>query len=252
MYEKELQNLGLSEKEAKVYTTALELGPDTVQNIAKASGINRATTYVQISSLKSKGLMSEFEKGKKTYFTAENPEILSHIVEKDEIELNFRKLEVAKVIPELARFFSKASSASDRPKIRFFEGEDGVAQIRADFLKTKNETIHCFINFDQVIQKFTKNQEKFTQERVKRNVKSKIIYTRTAGKEKIQSEPHKLREMKFVAKTKFPFTADVTIYSNKIAIVSYSGTVGLIIENKEISDTFRAIFYLVWDNIKSS
>lgn len=73
MYEKELQNLGLSEKEAKVYTTSLELGPDTVQNIAKESGINRATTYVQIGTLKEKGLISEFEKGKKTYFVAESP-----------------------------------------------------------------------------------------------------------------------------------------------------------------------------------
>ena len=251
MYEKELQNLGLTEKEAKVYTTALELGPDTVQNIAKESGINRATTYVQISLLKEKGLMSEFDKGKKTYFTAESPEILGRIIDKEEVNLNFKKLELTKVIPELSRFFHKATKDSQRPKIRFFEGDDGIAQIRADFLKTRNDTIYGFINFDQVVQKFTKNQDKFTQERVKRNIKSKLIYTRSGGKEKINSEPNKLREMKFVSKPKFPFDADITIYKDKIAIVPYKGDmIGMIIESKEISETFKAIFYLIWSSIK--
>ena len=55
MYEKELQDLGLSEKEAKVYLTALEMGAETAQNIAKKANVNRATTYVQIDSLKAKG-----------------------------------------------------------------------------------------------------------------------------------------------------------------------------------------------------
>ncbi len=251
MYEKELQNLGLSEKEAKVYTTALELGSDTVQNIAKQAGINRATTYVQIDALKKKGLMSEIEKGKKTYYTAESPDILSRLVDKEEIQLNFKKQELMRVLPNLANFFSKSSPDSDKPKVRFFEGDDGVAQIRKDFLKTRNETIYCFINFDQVLQKFTKNHDKFTQERVARNIKSNIIYTRDKGKAEINKEPGKLREMKFVAKSKFPFDADITIYRNKIAIVSYKGdSIGMIIESKQIADTFKAIFFLIWDNLK--
>lgn len=251
MYEKELQNLGLSEKEAKVYITSLELGPDTVQNIAKESGINRATTYVQIATLKEKGLISEFEKGKKTYFTAESPEILTRIIDKEEVNLNFKKLELTKVIPELSRFFSKTSKSSERPKIRFFEGDDGIAQIRADFLKTKDDTIYGFINFDQVIQKFTKNQDRFTQERVKRNIKSKLIYTRSAGREKIHEEPDKLREMKFISKPKFPFDSDITIYKDKIAIVPYKGDmIGMIIESKEIANTFKSIFHLIWESTK--
>jgi|SRR3989344_829968 len=65
LYEKELQALGLSEKEAKVYLAALVLGPDTVQNIAKKAGINRPTAYLQIESLKEKGIISEVEKDKK-------------------------------------------------------------------------------------------------------------------------------------------------------------------------------------------
>lgn len=248
MYEKELQNLGLSEKEAKVYTTALELGPDTVQNIAKQSGINRATTYVQIGTLKEKGLMSEFEKGKKTYFVAESPEILSSLVNKEEVALNFKKLELTRVLPDLAKFFIKSSNDSDRPKIRFFEGEEGISQIRADFLKTKNETIYGFMNFDKVRQMFAKRQEDYTAKRVNQRIHSKLLYTSAKGPQDQYNNGGKFREVKFIPNPKFPFDSDITIYRDKVAIISYSKSpIGVIIESPEISNTMKSIFHIIWE-----
>lgn len=250
MYEQELQNLGLSEKESKVYLTSLRLGPDTVQNIAKESGINRATTYVQIDSLKEKGLMSEFEKGKKTYFVAESPEILSRLISKEEVSLNFKKQELTRVLPDLAKFFIKSSGSSKPPKIRFFEGEDGVSQIRSDFLKIKNDTIVGFINLDKVLQKFAKNQDEYTKKRVDRKIQSNLLYVTTKPTVDNPSDPKKLRVMKRIKSNKFPFDSDITVYGNKVAFISYSSnTIGVIVDSKEIADTIRAIFYIIWDNI---
>ena len=113
MYEKELQALGLSEKEAKVFLASLELGPDTVQNIAKKSGINRPTAYVQIESLKKKGLMSEVEKGKKVLNTAESPERLSSLLNALEKELDFKKIEIKRILPALQEL---SLGAGERPK----------------------------------------------------------------------------------------------------------------------------------------
>ncbi len=251
MYENELQNLGLSEKEAKVYTTSLELGPDTVQNIAKASGINRATTYVQIDSLKEKGLMSEFEKGKKTYYVAESPEVLTNLINKEEVELNFKKLELGRVVPDLVKFYDKISSSTEKPKIRFFEGEEGVSQIRADFLKTQNETVYGFINLDQVLNKFVKNRDNYTEKRVSKKIYSKLIYTKKTGRYDNEIEKDKLREMRYVKPDKFPFDADISIYRDKVAFISYKNdAVGVIIENKPIAETMKAIFNAIWENSK--
>ena len=91
MYEKELQHLGLSEKEARVYIASLELGADTAQHIAQKATINRATTYVQIEALKKKGLMSEFEKGKKTLYVVESPDRLQSLLRVFEKELDLKK-----------------------------------------------------------------------------------------------------------------------------------------------------------------
>ena len=56
----------LSEKEAAVYLAALQLGWVPVQDIAKLSKVNRATTYVMIESLK-KRYDRQYRKTK-TYF----------------------------------------------------------------------------------------------------------------------------------------------------------------------------------------
>ena len=70
----ELKKFGLSEKEARVYLAALELGQASVQDIAKKSAVNRATTYLMIESLEKRGLMYKLIKNKKKLFAADTPE----------------------------------------------------------------------------------------------------------------------------------------------------------------------------------
>ena len=77
----ELQKIGLSHKEAKVYLANLELGQSSVQNIAKKASVNRATTYVILNSLIEKGLCSTFMQNKKTFYAASDPEQLETIFE---------------------------------------------------------------------------------------------------------------------------------------------------------------------------
>ena len=61
-YIQDLQQIGLTEKEAKVYLAALELGEKAVQVIAQKAGVNRATTYFILESLIEKGLQRAINK----------------------------------------------------------------------------------------------------------------------------------------------------------------------------------------------
>ena len=47
----QLKQLGLEEKQAKIYLASLELGPDTAQNIAYKASLKRPTTYVILEEL---------------------------------------------------------------------------------------------------------------------------------------------------------------------------------------------------------
>ena len=71
-----LENNGLSEKEAKVYLTLLELKEALPSSISRRSGIKRPTTYVVLDQLQKKGLVSYVKKGKWQYFQAINPHSL--------------------------------------------------------------------------------------------------------------------------------------------------------------------------------
>ncbi|MDP2917995.1 MAG: helix-turn-helix domain-containing protein, partial [bacterium] len=56
--QKQLTNLGLSDKEAACYLALLELGPSTVSEIAGLAKINRTTGYDILESLANYGLIS--------------------------------------------------------------------------------------------------------------------------------------------------------------------------------------------------
>jgi sugar-specific transcriptional regulator TrmB len=248
MLEKELQKLGLSDKEAKVYLSSMEIGPSPVQSIAVKAGVNRATTYVMIESLISRGLMSSFEKGKKKFFTAESPEQLVALLHKEEAEVKEKTRQMMEILPELKILFS---AAEEKPKVRFFEGIEGIEVIQEDILNSKYDTLEEIVSVDDFYRIFPPHDKDhrqiFTQK--KKDVSFRAIYTSKQGPF-ITSKERK-HEMLFVPPEKFPFSTDIGIYGNKVAIASCKGKlIGVIIESKEISEALRAIFDLAWEGAK--
>ncbi|TAN58274.1 hypothetical protein EPN15_01530 [Patescibacteria group bacterium] len=246
MLDKILQDLGLSEKEAKVYLACLELGESAPAEIAKHAGINRATCYVIAEKLARDGLMSQREKGKKTYFIAENPEQLLRLLRKQESEIKQKEQEFQKYLPELKNLFD---TAGERPKVRFFEGKEGIKAIREDFLKSKDKKIEEVYSDDNVDSLFLEEELTEVREmRKRKQVKLRGIYVRKEGKLK-EVPLRDLSELRFIPYHKFPIDSDILFYEDKVAMFSFKGKlVGAIIENKAISDTLRSIFNLAWES----
>jgi len=60
-----------------------------------------------------------------------------------------------------------------------------------------------------------------------------------------------LRELRLVDPKKFPFTLEVSIYGyQKLSLIAAKEGIGLIVEGKEIYNTIKSIFDLVWENIQ--
>ena len=154
---KQLQHLGLSDKEASVYMASLELGSDTVQEIAKRAEVKRANTYTVIEKLMSKGLMSSVEKGKKTLYQVEDPKQLLRLVEEQEEDIKKKEQEFKKHLPELETLFD---IAEEKPKVRYFEGKEGLIAIREDYFKAKNKEVFSFYAADEEKKFFLKKKEK--------------------------------------------------------------------------------------------
>ena len=244
----ELKNIGLSDKEAKVYLAMLELGPASVLEIAAKAGINRPTAYVQIESLKKIGLVSSQTKGKKQLFIAESPSQLEHLIERKKKEVSDQQDVLKKIIPELSSIFKLGDQ---KPLVRYFEGKEGLLRMQEEFLKTKSGEILGVFSADSIYALFPNHKDTYTVRRIKKKILSKVIYTSKKGHILEETDTESLRVSKYLPPEKMPFTADITIYDNNIAISSLKGKVeGTIITDAEVANSFKALFQLVWNSLK--
>lgn len=241
MLEKELQKLGLSDKEAKVYLASMELGPSPVQSIGSKAGVNRATTYVMIETLIERGLMSSFEKGKKRFFTAESPLRLLSILHKEEAELKDKMRNLEEIVPHLNALLAKVE---ERPRVRFYEGKEGLRAVQEDFLRTNDKRIETIYSAEYIRQVFTDDERKeYVRKRMEKGIKVRSIYT--FGKNNLTD---KTATRFKVPTSKFPLFCDIIMYNNNVAITSLKGRLfGIIVESKEFADTMRSIFELSWE-----
>lgn len=245
MITNQLANLGLSENGAKVYTAMLELGPATVLEISAKAGVNRPTTYFQIEALKKMGLVSLQTKGKKQLFIAESPEQIEFVIEREKGEIERKSEEFKKLLPELMSMFNVSDQ---KPQVRFFEGREGLMKIQDEFLKNKSKESISMSSADDVVNVFPSHSQKYTPRRVQRGIMSRLIYTSSKGPF-LKSDPSLLREVRYISPEKMPFTLDVSIYDDVVAIANLKGTIsGVIIKNQNIADSFRNLLNFIWNS----
>lgn len=240
---KELQNIGLSEKEAKVYLAALDIGRATADQLAKQAKIVRSTTYVQIESLMKKGLMSTYQEDKKTYFAPESPEYLKRIFELKKQEFEVRESELANFLPEL---LSKFEGAGDRPMVRFFNGKEGILNLRDEALTSKDKILYVLSSNDNLASILSKEErDEYSRKRADKNISTKLLYTRNEGK--LPEQPTGMTERAYLKPSELPLATDIVIYDDNVSIMTLKGKLlGVNIKSKEVHDSMLAVFNFIW------
>lgn len=240
----QLKHIGLSDNEAKVYLAMLELGPSPVLEIAAKAGINRPTAYVQIESLKKMGLVSTQTKGKKQLFIAEDPSQLEILLDEEEKEIEHKKEELQKILPELTETFNKAE---DRPQVRFFEGKEGLTRMQGIFLTSKEKSVVSISSADDIFRVFPAHNKSYVPQRVKKKIHAKLVYTSSQGKLFEDHDEDMLRDTVYISAKDFDYHADIVVAGDQIHISALKGKIsGIIIEHRDLADSFRAIFEMLW------
>lgn len=244
----ELKNIGLSDNEAKVYLAMLELGPSPVMEIAAKAGVNRPTAYVQIESLKKRGLASTQKKGLKTLFVAEDPEQLKVIIDQEEALLAQRKGELETLLPELGILFGHSA---EKPQVRFFEGNEGVKRARKEFLNCKEKVVRGISAMDDVHKMIPdKERARGSEERIKRKIFSKFIYTSSKGPSLKENDAARYRESKCIPSGKLKINFDFTVFDDTVILESLHDKIfGVVVRHKDIAQSFKNLFDFIWDSL---
>lgn len=247
----ELKKIGLSENEAKVYLALLEMGSATADEVAKKAGVKRPTTYVQLEALRKQGLVSSFEKqvkkggAEKTFFRAEDPEYLKKIADREKKKADERENILREALPELQKLFS---FSGERPKVRFFEGVEGLKTAQEEFLKSGAREVLSIVSIDDVIKFFPSHTEEYSSKRSQKKISAKLIYTSSRGHFLKKSDNDANRESRFIPKEKLSLSCDISVYENTVAIFALrEKPIGVMVEDKDIANSIRAVFYLIWD-----
>ncbi len=115
MFEKYLEEIGLSDKEASVYVALLQVDHDSVLDLSKRTGINRTTIYPVLETLAKKGLVSEMQIDKKVHYKAEPPERLESFVERRKLNFEEQSKRLKDIVPQLK---SIQRESGERPVVK--------------------------------------------------------------------------------------------------------------------------------------
>jgi len=236
-----IQDIGLTEKEAKVYLANLEIGTNKVSLIAKKCGLNRVTTYDILEKLLDKGLVAlAIKEGGKMY-TAIEPKLF----------LN-RAKERVKNLEKAMPLLKKLSSDTAHPKIEYFEGIEGIKQVYADTLNAKTEILN-YANSQLIREIWPEYDDEYVEKRVKKKIFLRGIAPHDEyGLNVVADNKAAHRDIRLVPGKVFDFSNEINIYDDKISIISLKhDLIGIIIENKDIANTQRSIFHMAWEFTKS-
>ena len=239
-------NLGFPPKEAGVYLALLELGKRTVSPIARMANINRTTVYDILDSLAAKGLVSVSGKEPLQEYIAESPEkilkMLGIQIQKDQANLQNAQT----LVPQL----KSIHNITDRPKVMFYEGREGMEQVYEDTL-TSHETILAYANVNEMHTAMPDYFPKYYQRRTKKGIHIRAIMpTNKESVNRATKDKEEARESALVPEDKVYFSPEINIYDNKIMIASWKEKLGIIIESKEIADAMKTIYKLAWAEAK--
>lgn len=245
-----LRNLGLSEKEAKIYLALLQLGPATPYQIAKKAELKRPTAYVIAEELVEKGLIVHVPGEEKKRYIARTPDSFFEEAES--------KLQKAKsVLPEL-RSFQKGTA--EKPSILYFEGVSGVEQALMYRIKEYHgEEILAFLADPEFADaSLLPATLAFNEYRDRHGIKVRGFATdskelREMGFEKffnLKDPKHASIDAKILPKDLYSSNASFEFYPDFVKIIFFATAQSVIIESPIVARAMRQIFELLWSRIR--
>jgi HTH-type transcriptional regulator, sugar sensing transcriptional regulator len=232
--EKVLEDMGLSQTEAKTYLATLELGNSSVLDIAKKAEIKRPTCYLSLDNLFNKGFVTKVEKKSTTLYSAEKPGLLLNKF-KEKMD-NFK---------DLLPFFEAKFNKGPKPKIRYYEGKEEIQNIYTKVFFPIKDACYFGTDAEKLLNVFPDllgywKRNCFTGYKSSKEI---VSYSKQ-GVEYVKKE-NKQREVKIMPKD-LPVFADSVITDNKLFIVSLDNLFGVLIESEDLAKTYKNFFLLAW------
>ncbi|MEK7184160.1 MAG: helix-turn-helix domain-containing protein [Patescibacteria group bacterium] len=234
-----LSGVGLSENEAQVYLATLELGPSTVLDIARKSGVKRPTCYVLLDELTFRGFASRTEGKKAARYSVLSPKQLLQRVAT-------RQDRLQKYLGDLDAL---ASKSGQKPEVRLLEGVEGVKEAYRSTLDQPKGSEMLLYGTADVLVILEGWIHDYMADRVKHRVSVKAILPDTPSNRSVQPRDKvELRETRFLPTASFDPRLELILIGDTVMFIAHSEhePFATIITNSTIADLQRQQFEYLW------
>jgi len=240
-----LENIGMSEAEAKIYITLLEKWKQSISKISEYSGCNRVQIYGSLPRLKEMKLVWETIHGKRKLFFAENPENLENIFYEQKLSFN----------STVSFLKDKYEKKDNVPELRTFYTLESMKHIFMDVVDSLEpwETYYRYSSRKQDHMRWFLPTE-YKNKRDKKEIQRLVITSAELKRLKEEKENKLNRDMVWIPTLYDLFEDNIAkiIYANKVAVLDYNTNTSFIIENKKFADFEKKIFKLLFNYLRKN
>lgn len=233
--QEELKEFGLTDNEIKIYLALLRLGNASPTEISEKTGLHRSYVYDAMERLLEKGIASYVFVNNKKLFQPSDPRKMAEMAET-------RKSAIEKIIPELQRIMLQEKSDT---KLEIHKGKGVLKAALNDVLLSckRGDMIHSIGIDDEIYQKIDPvHLSRYLRQAGKKGIKERVISAKG-------SKPHpetKITEYRYLD-GKYMTSTATWIYADKVLILTLGiPFIAIIIKNKDIANTYRRQFALLW------
>lgn len=241
--DEQLQELGFSSKEVKVYLALLELGQAQITPLARKAGINRTTTYDIVSALMREGLVHRVLDTKKETYKAHQPERIPQLIEKRIADLEDKQKKAKRMVAQLQLLASKVAG---KPRVSIFEGTEGIKEMYEDTLLSR-EPIVSFSSTESLESFDQTYLHDYYRRRAKKKIYIRAIINDVKSAHEYQAHDTRLyRSLRIVPREMMDIGPEVYVYENKTAFFSLKERYGVLIESSDIAASLKKLYELAW------
>jgi hypothetical protein len=232
-----LQDLNLSEREARVYLALLEMETGTPLSIANVTDLKRPTVYLVLESLRRKRLAGLTFKGKKTYYTAEPPSRFLRYLDED-------RQTALKLLPLLK---AVAQPTDNKPMVRYYDHQEDMENVWYE-AASSTKYYDYISNSSKYVARF-KDMVDFNTACLKSGSMVRmrgLNFFDRANIPYIKNNQQTKRQIRILPKG-CQVNYNVTIWNNNIALYSFEHHYLLVITDNTLTEVFRSLFDIAWD-----
>lgn len=244
---KDFERLGLNKNEARVYLELLKKGQSIASEIVKSSGMHRNIIYDNLNKLIEKGLATSIIEDRKKKYIAQGPDAIIEYLNNKSKKVQEEIKSAKEIIPEIKGILE---TAKEKQEASLFKGTKAVKKLLEELLRTKEFWIIGVSNasIDILGETYWNN---FNIKAQAKDIKEHLLVNEDF-KDTVNLSSRKRSKIRKLPKELTQVT-EIVIFHNKAAIFVYSQEpTAVLIENKEVCQTFIQQFNFLWKLSKES